>query len=285
MMQQANVARADLRIAPPKNLKLLQGEISARYKDLSRRLQQVGRFVLDHPTETALETVTVLAERAGVQPSAVVRFAQNFGFSGFREMQRVFMAPIAASSTDHPQRLRAFEDRALATHEDQSGRILAQVCSVNAKSIESLNSTVDRERLDQAVQLLARARHVYVVGNDQCFGIAAYLACLLPSVERPAHLVTGLGGMMQQQTKAMTSRDALVAIAFAPYSSDTLSVAAAAVERKTPVIAISDSIVSPLAQGSILLEARDSEFQGTRSMTAALCLAQAIVLAVGAERD
>src|SRR5689334_17898479 len=125
MMQQANAARATFKAAAPRNLKVLQGEISARYKDLSRRLQQVGRFVLDHPTETALETVTVLAQRAGVQPSAVVRFAQSFGFSGFSQMQRVFLAPIATSSPSYPERVRSFEDAAVANHANPSGHILA----------------------------------------------------------------------------------------------------------------------------------------------------------------
>lgn len=285
MMPHATAARSSDRTAPARDLKVLRGEISAHYKELSRRLQQVGRYVLDHPTETAFETVTVLAGKAGVQPSAVVRFAQTFGYSGFSQMQRVFQTPLASASPSYPERVRSFENGVSPAHADEPARILEQVCSVNAMAIESLARGIDRERLEQAVQILARARHIYIVGHEQCFAVAAYLAFLLPQVDRPAHLVTGLGAMPRQEVRAMTQRDAMIAVGFAPYARETLALVATAVERKTPVVAISDSTVSPLAQGSLLLEIKDREFRGTRSLTAALSLAQALALAVAAEAD
>ena len=285
MMPHATTARSSDRAAPARDLKVLRGEISAHYKELSRRLQQVGRYVLDHPTETALETVTVLAERAGVQPSAVIRFAQTFGYSGFSQMQRVFQTPLASSAANYPERVRSFEDSASAVYAHKPAQILGQVCSVNAMSIESVKTGIDQGRLDQAVDLLARARHIYIAGHEQCFAVAAYLAYLLPHLDRPAHLITGLGAMLGEQARAMTSRDAMIAVGFAPYARDTLALVATAAERKTPVVAISDSTVSPLAQGSLLLEVKDREFRGTRSLTAALCLAQALALAVAAETD
>src|SRR3546814_7460630 len=62
----------------------------AHYDGLSRRLQQIARYVLDHPNEVALETLAVIAQRADVQPSAIVRFAKGFGFAGASQMQRLF---------------------------------------------------------------------------------------------------------------------------------------------------------------------------------------------------
>src|SRR3546814_20336799 len=64
--------------------------VLAHYDGLSRRLQQIARYVLDHPNEVALETLAVIAQRAAVQPSAIVRFAKGFGFAGASQMQRLF---------------------------------------------------------------------------------------------------------------------------------------------------------------------------------------------------
>src|SRR3546814_17957706 len=64
--------------------------VLAHYDGLSRRLQQIARYVLDHPNEVALETLAVIAQRADVQPSAIVRFAKGFGFAGASQMQRLF---------------------------------------------------------------------------------------------------------------------------------------------------------------------------------------------------
>tara|TARA_B000000460_G_scaffold220097_1_gene171494 strand:+ start:66 stop:206 length:141 start_codon:yes stop_codon:yes gene_type:complete len=42
------------------------------------------------PNEMSLETIDVIAQRAEVLPSSLIRFAKSLGFSGFGEMQKVF---------------------------------------------------------------------------------------------------------------------------------------------------------------------------------------------------
>ena len=66
----------------------LRGAIAQRHRALSGRLQQIAEFVLDHPTDVALGTVAEVAQRSGVPPSAIVRFAHALGFGGFTEMQQ-----------------------------------------------------------------------------------------------------------------------------------------------------------------------------------------------------
>jgi DNA-binding MurR/RpiR family transcriptional regulator len=76
--------------SPPTSAEELRAAILERYDGLSKRLQQIARYVLDEPNELALETLAVIAERSGVQPSAIVRFAKSFGFDGASQMQRLF---------------------------------------------------------------------------------------------------------------------------------------------------------------------------------------------------
>ena len=68
----------------------LNREISARYPTLSKRLRQIAEFALKHPNEIAIESIAVIAQHAGVQPSALIRFAKAFGFEGFSDLQRIF---------------------------------------------------------------------------------------------------------------------------------------------------------------------------------------------------
>ena len=64
----------------PQTSEELRAAILDSYEDLSKRLQQIARYVLDEPNAVALETLAVIGERAGVQPSAIVRFAKAIGF-------------------------------------------------------------------------------------------------------------------------------------------------------------------------------------------------------------
>ena len=50
----------------------LRAEIARRHPRFSDRLQVIAEFALDHPTEIALGTVAEVAQRAKVQPSAIV---------------------------------------------------------------------------------------------------------------------------------------------------------------------------------------------------------------------
>lgn len=72
------------------SLNELQQQIRDRYDSLSKRLQQVSRYVLDNTNSVAFDTVAVIAERAGVPPSTLIRFANAFDFTGFNEMKQLF---------------------------------------------------------------------------------------------------------------------------------------------------------------------------------------------------
>ena len=74
----------------PKDLEGLRAEIVRRYDELSPRLQQVAKYVLDNPNDMALQTLAVIADRCHVQPSTIVRFAKTFGYDGASQMQELF---------------------------------------------------------------------------------------------------------------------------------------------------------------------------------------------------
>ena len=59
--------------------------ISAEFGGLSRQLKLIARYVEQHRDHLGLDKIQDVAERSGVQPSAVVRFAKHFGFSGYSD--------------------------------------------------------------------------------------------------------------------------------------------------------------------------------------------------------
>ena len=97
---------------PPATAEEFRSLLLERYDGLSKRLKQVARYVLDEPNELALETLAVIAARCGVQPSAIVRFAQSFGFSGASQLQRLFRDGLisANSSLGYGERVRQFSE-------------------------------------------------------------------------------------------------------------------------------------------------------------------------------
>ena len=268
----------------PGDLEALRNAISTRYDELSPKLRQIGRFMLDHPNEVALATVTSLAEHVDAQPSALIRFSQAFGYSGFSEMQALFRESLVARSPSYSQRLRQLTQEKDPRAPASALAMLRGFCAANVVSLDHLAESVSEEQLDEAIHLIARARCVYLMAQRRSFPVAAYLAYALPHAERPAHLLNGLGGLLHEQAKAMGRQDLLVAISFAPYSEETIQVTEEAAARRVPVIGISDSSVSPLKRhAAVYFEIKDAEVKGFRSLTASLALAQ--ILAIGAASD
>ncbi len=274
------VPAEDPAAAPPATPSALLAAIAARFPDLSKRLQQIARFSLDNPNEMALGTVATIAKETGVQPSTIIRFANAFGYSGFSEMQRIFQSSLLERVPSYSERMRkALALQGEAPVNDTAG-ILQEFCSANIVSLRHLAESIPGDTLETAIALLADAGTVHVMGLRRSFPTASYLAYALSHAERRAHLLTGFGGLFAEQGQLVVPGDVLVAISSNPYAPETVAMVDAAAGKGVAVIAITDSPLSPIARpAKVSFCIHDAELRGFRSLTATLCLAQA--LAVG----
>jgi DNA-binding MurR/RpiR family transcriptional regulator len=228
----------------------LRDRITARYEDLSAHLQRLARFALEDPNTMALETVAAIAERVAVQPSTLILFAKEFGYSGFSQMQRVFKLRLIEGGPIY--RERVYEQRAETPSEHPSDplTVLAQCADASIASLERLKSAVPRGDLMRALEILEQAECVYVAGLRRSRPIATYLAYSLVRLERRCSILDFGGGMAAQQVANMKPGDVLAAIAFAEYAAPVVEIVREAHLRGVRVLAITDTPSSPLARNS-----------------------------------
>lgn len=265
---------------PPTTADELRSEIVQRYEGLSKRLQQIARYILDEPNEVALETLAVIAARCAVQPSTIVRFAKSFGFDGATQMQRLFRDGLLSTSAalGYSERVRQL-DEATSAEGARPADLLAEFVEGNQLALEHLLETVSGADMRAAVDLIARADTVHVMGFRRSFPVASYLAYSLLQTGKRAVFIDGIAGLAQAQVQAMTRRDLLIAVSYQPYAEETVAIVDAARARGGKVLAISDSPVSPVAKpADTVLLVRESEVRKFRSLSASMCLAQALVI-------
>lgn len=265
---------------PPATAEELRAAILEQYESLSKRLKQIARYVLDEPSAVALETVAVLAERTGVQPSAIVRFAKYFGFDGASQMQRLFVDGLLGSSTQgYGERVREFTQAVDRKAVGDPAQVLAEFVEGNVLALQNLGQLVARDELARAVKLIAQAETVYVTGFRRSFPVAAYLAYSLHQADKKTVFIDSVGGMALQQIHSISKRDLLVAVSYHPYAEETVHLVEAAVAQGCKVLSISDSLVSPVAKpAALVLQVREAEIRKFRSLSASMCLAQALVI-------
>ena len=71
---------------------------------------------------------------------------------------------------------------------DTPSALLAEFVDVGRSSLENLMNTVDPRALQQAVDVLARAETIHLVGFRRAFPVTSYLAYAFEKMEVPAIL-------------------------------------------------------------------------------------------------
>ena len=83
--------------------------VAAGYESLPKQLRAIARYVETNRARMVVTRITDVAAACAVQPSAVTRFAQRFGFSGYSELQALFRKAFsdgAAPGASYTERIR-----------------------------------------------------------------------------------------------------------------------------------------------------------------------------------
>ena len=266
--------------ARPRTFEDLRQVIARRHSDFSDRLRIIGEFALDHPTEMALGTVAEVAQRASVQPSAIVRFANAIGFTGFSEMQQVFRTRLVdGAAPSYKERITRMRRDGQFSGANEPRSVLSRFASESIVSLESLQDRVNERDLARAIEILRLAKNIYVLGLGGSFPVAAHLTYVLRKSGRKVVMLDGLGSAISDQARQATPEDALVAISFRTYNPDTAKIFPEIVSLDVPTITITDSLLSPIVEGAdVVFEIPDMPEAALRTMVAPMCLAQTIAV-------
>ena len=265
---------------PYANSESFLAAVQADFDRLSRQLKMIARYVEKNRERLALEGIQETAWQCAVQPSAVVRFAKHFGFSGFSEMQALFRAGAErqlATNSDYQARIR--ELVSTEANSLSAAHIAHEMISGSIDSLQALQRTLPDAQFDEAVDLMLDAPAIWVVAARRAFPVGAYLVYALQHTDKPVHWLQGLGHMEQGQLRSLVKGDVLIAVSFEPYAQETLEIVQTALKRGARLLAITDSPFSPLAaQATATLQVQDGATFGFRSLTSTLCLAQSLFM-------
>lgn len=257
---------------------LLAQRLDGHFANLSPELQRAARWVRAHPAELGLQSMRESARAAGVAPATLVRLAQALGFEGFDAMRRPAKAALARSAAQTSRAADPADPAVPPATATASGTALARAQASNLASVAARNSP---QRIEEAAQALLLARQVVFLGLRASFGIAHHLRYTCDWLRPNTSLAADPAGAWADQIAELGKSDLLVAISQAPYSVQTIAAAQRAREQGVPVLALTDSPLSPLAQqaGRVLLfdTASPSFFH---AMTGALALAETLMAAV-----
>lgn len=256
--------------------------ITGEYDALSKQLKVIARHVELNRHHIGLDGIQQVASQCSVQPSAVVRFAKHFGFSGFSEMQAIFREGLSrqlAPARNYKTRIRDVIESGAGSL--SSVEIANEFLSGSIAGMQELQNSLHGPTFKKAVDLLAEADSIWIAASRRSFPIAVYLDYALQHTDKRIGLVAGMGSMHLGQMRSVRKGDVMLAISFLPYADETIAVAKMAVERGARLIAITDSRMSPLAKlAQVVLVVQDNSTFGFRSLNSTMGLAQSLFIAL-----
>jgi DNA-binding MurR/RpiR family transcriptional regulator len=267
----------------PRDFETLRAAILERRQSLPRRIAQVAAYALDNPDDIAFGTAASIAASAGVQPSTLIRFAQLLGFDGFTAMQGVFRERLRERTSSYDERLSALRGKADTGAGNRT--VLDGFVAAATTSLQDLSRTIDETGLENAVALLAKAETIHVLARRRSYPVASYIAYALGKLGVRTQLIESVAGLEAEMIGFATAKDAVIAISFSPYAPGTIEQAGTLARQGVPVVAITDSSFSPLAEfAAVWFEVAEADFAGFRSLSASMALAMTLCIGVAEKR-
>ena len=254
--------------------------IQGRMPDLSKGQKQIANFILAHYEKAAYMTASKLGGLVGVSESTVVRFAIELGFDGYPELQRSLQDLIRT-------RLTAFQRIEVTNHLIGDNDVLDKILLSDADKIRHTLESIDREAFNTAVDRIIAARHIYIIGVRSASSLASFLSQNFQLIFDNVHFVqTTSGSEMFERIMRIGEGDVMIAISFPRYSKRTINAVEYARENGANVIALTDSVLSPIARyADELLTAQSDMASFVDSLVAPLSVINALIVAVSKKKQ
>lgn len=254
----------------------LLSEIQAKFPEFSKGQKSIAHFINEHYEKAAFMTAAKLGGTVGVSESTVVRFATELGFEGYPQLQKELQDLIRNKLTS-VQRIEVSDGRI------GSGDELAKVINSDIEKLRKTLAGISKKDFNGAVDVISAASTVYILGVRSSSSLSEllsyYLNLILKNVK---HIyTTGVSEMFEQMLR-ISRDDVVIGISFPRYSNKTIEALKFATEKGANVVAITDSIHSPLVPFSkYVLLAKSDMASFVDSLVAPMSLINALIVAIG----
>ena len=250
-------------------------EIEIRLPTFSKGQKLISAYILNNYDKAAYMTAAKLGSIVNVSESTVVRFAIELGFEGYPELQHALQEMVRTKLTS-VQRMEV--TNSLIGDGDVLGKVLLSDADKIKRTLEEIN----REDFFGAVDDIASASNIYVMGARSSASLAGFLSHNLGMIFDSVKLVqTSSSDEMFEQMLNVGEGDVLIAISFPRYSKKIIHAVNYAKSKGARVIAITDSQTSPIAMlADRKLLAKSDMASFVDSLVAPLSIINAIIVAV-----
>lgn len=249
--------------------------IQIKFSRLSKGQKLIAEYILNNYDKAAFMTAAKLGASVGVSESTVVRFAIELGFNGYPTLQKALQELIKNKLTT-VQRLE-LSNEYISEENALKGVLKADIDNIRA-TLEKIN----HKTFEDVVNSIFKAKKIYIIGLRSSSALSEFLGFYLNIILDNVRVVSsGMSDVFEQMIN-LNEDDLVIGIGFPRYAMKTINILSFAKSRNAKVVAITDSLLSPLAsKADYTLIAQSNMASFVDSLVAPLSIINALIVAVG----
>lgn len=249
--------------------------IQSKFHNLSKSQKMIAQFIMGNYDKAAFMTAARLGEKVGVSESTVVRFANVIGFIGYPQLQKQLQEMVKT-------RLTTVQRIEMSSDYSNEESILKNVLNADIENIRSTMDEIDDDVFEIVAKNIIESKSVYIIGLRSSTTLSEFLGFYLNLIRDKVYVVTYTIGDIFEQLFRLDKDDLVIGIGFPRYSSRTVNAMEYSKSKGAKVVAITDSMLSPLASNAdYTLIAKSNMESFVDSIVAPLSVLNALIVAVG----
>lgn len=211
----------------------LPERILEHYDDFTRSERRLADVLLENQDALVLYSASQLSERVRTSKATTARFFQRLGYPSFKTAQRLAKEGQVSVNTEAERlTVRSGKRGDLSDH-------LAMDMQNLVRSVEQLRS----DELAQAVQIMATADKLWVVGFGDNYALAHFARAMLIRVKPDIRMIPIGGFSVPEEFASIRGTDAMLALGVGRRTRALRSIMRSAVRADAHVILVTDQNV------------------------------------------
>ncbi len=216
----------------------------------------IGTFILKERRNLHKYSINAIAEHTYTSKAAIVRFAKELGFSGWREFIKTFTKEQVHQDSHYTD----IDPNFPFTAKSDKADIINQICSLQVESLLDTADLLENAPLDEITDLLQKSKKIAVFGLNPNICIAELFKRKMMTIGRMVDTPTLGDNRLLAST--LTSEDCAIIISYSGNnpSHTTLAILPQLKKKGVPVIGITshgDNLLRKVAKYTLTISSRE----------------------------
>jgi DNA-binding MurR/RpiR family transcriptional regulator len=261
---------------------MTKGEFFSRIREgtlnFSPKNKALANFVVQNYQRVAFMTARQLAQRCEVSESTVMRFVTSLNYTGYPDFLRTLQGIVNYELTAVERLEITPEEKKGRPRRSGTERLVKKTILTEIENLRRLYDHFSEEDFDRAVEEIVKAKRIVVVGFRVSASLAMFFGYLLKKVKETVIVLEQSGSTVYDQLGSLEKDSLIIALGFRRYPNELIEVLKYCKSRNLKVLAVTDSMVYPVAALADLIQVVEYEGESfVDTFAAPICLINGLI--------